>query len=389
MMPIKKILIVGNGNWGSTVYDLLTSPERHPEGVPDRDVKIYGPEMDGKKILTYGTGVAKWPDSALRDCEDADLIIFAVASKFMRDTVRAFAQYNPRHDTVLLNLAKGIVYDPDEKEIYLMHEILRDEFPEHKNIASLAGANIAREVRHKPPRLTTTKIATLKKDSKFHKTLNELFSVEMFSVRQDPSEDILSLELGSAMKNPIAFGSGVIHGYYEEEARQAGSDNPKRDSMMCNVIGDYIDVASQEGEYIFHMISGVKGMRRRIPYSVLGDLITTSISDNSRNFRAGYMRGVAQQKGEKKSIEEICQEIGQAVESVTTVNSLKDYFEHNGWQDRFIIFNNIYLIMHDLINFQDAAKTLAQGHPRVSRLQAMMEARAHRNHTRQIKKEKQ
>jgi len=174
----------------------------------------------------------------------------------MSDTVKSFAEYHPRRDAVLLNLAKGIVYDNEQKEIYLMHELLKDAFPENENIASLAGANIAKEVRHKPFRPTSTTIATLRDDKNLHERLRDLFSVYRFTVRQENPE-ILALELGSAIKNPVAFGSGVIHGYYEEEARQAGSKNPLQDSRMSNVFGDYIDVTSQEGEYMFHLIASI------------------------------------------------------------------------------------------------------------------------------------
>lgn len=378
--PISNILILGNGSWGSTIGGMLQDPGRYPADKgfsdPGYNICIYGPEMKGRDVKQDEEGNAVWSGNALEDAGKADLAVFAVPSVHMRATARSFAPYLSR-GCYVLNLAKGIVYDRERRDIDLMHEIFIQELGSYNRpwVASLAGPNIAREIQHRPYRPTVTSISTLFPNKNYHKQLRDTFSVYRFTTLQD-SPDILGLELSSALKNVIAFASGVVHGYYEEEA---GTGN---DPLIMNVIGSLIHIGPQEFEYMYHRIANAKGYRGRVPYVSLGDLVTTALSRNSRNFRAGYMRGQYQAKVEEKSIEEICEYIGEAVESVTTVESLAAYFAGMGWSDDFIVFKNIYRVMHDQFHIEESLDHLAEGHPRIARYLDRMESRARRNHER-------
>ncbi|MBW3010922.1 hypothetical protein KY326_01745, partial [Candidatus Woesearchaeota archaeon] len=249
--PIKNILIIGNGSWGSTICGMLQETERYPEEKgfvnPHYNICICGPEMKGNRPMLDGNGNAVWDEKYFCDAEKADLAIFAVPSAYMRATAASFAP-RLREDCYILNLAKGIVYDEEENDIFLMHEVLSDEMKSDKWIASLAGPNIAKEIRHTPFRPTITSIGTLYSNKQYHKLLREAFTVYRFTTLQD-SPDILGLELSSALKNVIAFASGVVHGYYEAEAG-CGFD-----PLIMNVIGSLIHIGPQEFEYMYHRIA--------------------------------------------------------------------------------------------------------------------------------------
>ncbi|MCK4670049.1 MAG: hypothetical protein KAT43_02505 [Nanoarchaeota archaeon] len=387
LKPIKNILILGNGSWGSTICGMLQDPERYPEEkgftYPGYNIKIHGPRMTiGNRPLLDQDSAAIWPEAAFIDAQSADLTIFAVPSAHMRATAHTFAAYFP-HDCYILNVAKGIVYDEKKHSVDLMHEIFIQELKSYNRpwIASLAGPNIAREIREKPFLATSTAIATLFPNKQYHELLKDTFTLHRFTTLQD-NPDILGLELSSALKNVIAFASGVVHGYYEEQASKEG----KLEVKIMNTIGSLIEISAQEAEYMYHRIAKDKGYEGRIPYIALGDLITTALSKDSRNFKAGRLRGIAQAKGDDRPIEEILDYVGEAVESVTTTNSLANYFRGKGWEKDFIVFRNIRRVMYGQIHIEEALDSLAEGHPKIARLLDAMEKRARRNHERDKRK---
>lgn len=115
--------------------------------------------------------------------------------------------------------------------------------------------------------------------------------------------DIIGVELGAALKNIVALGAGALIGLgYGDNAIAA---LVTRGLAEITRLGTALGADSRT----FMGLSGV------------GDLLVTSTSVHSRNWRAGKLLG------EGHTIESIYEEIGMAIEGLSTVIAAKELAE--------------------------------------------------------------
>src|SRR5437868_1870382 len=79
--------------------------------------------------------------SDLRDCAEADLIVFVTPSVALRDIAMRLRKVMHRPRAVLLSCTKGIEYVTGMRMSQILHEIL----PDHR-VAVLSGPNLAAEI---------------------------------------------------------------------------------------------------------------------------------------------------------------------------------------------------------------------------------------------------
>jgi glycerol-3-phosphate dehydrogenase (NAD(P)+) len=211
---------------------------------------------------------------------DMDLVVFAVASRFTRETAAKLKGLVLPHQK-LLNVAKGI----EEETLMTLSEIIEEELP-GTDVSVLSGPSHAEEVGRGLP--TTVVVASHTKETALY--LQELFMNEVFRVYTSP--DIKGVELGGALKNVIALAAGIADG--------AGCGDNTKAALITRGIAEISRLGTRMGGNI-HTFHGLTG---------IGDLIVTCASMHSRNRRAGILIG------QGKSMDEAMKEVNAVVEGV-------------------------------------------------------------------------
>lgn len=308
---IKKITILGDGGWGTTLGIILFK-----KGF---DVTIWGafPDylkiLDKKRINSRYLPQIKIPkgikfDANIIDAiKPADIIILAIPSQYMRKVIRKIKNQNLKN-TIFVSVTKGI----ENNSLKRMSQVVYDELGNIK-LAVLSGPTIAHEVAKEIP--TTAVIAA--KDKRLAKLLQEIFMTRYFRIYTNP--DIIGVELGGSLKNVIAIACGISDGLHFGTNTKA--------AILTRGLAEIKRLGKAIGanEKTFSGLSG------------LGDLVTTCISCYSRN------RSVGEQIGKGKRLNQIIQESKMVAEGVPTAKSA--YFLAKRINIDMPITNQIYHVL--------------------------------------------
>lgn len=281
---MSKVSVLGAGSWGTALSIVL--------GKNGHDVTLWSILKQEVELLReHREHIEKLPGCLLPEnveitedlesaCKGQDLIVFAVASPFVRSTAKLAAEFIPKGQ-LIVNVAKGI----EESTLDTLTDILEEELPE-REIAVLSGPSHAEEVSKSIP--TTVVVGTKKqKNAEF---IQNVFMNDFFRVYTSP--DVIGIELGGSLKNVIALAAGVVDGL-------GYGDNTKA-ALMTRGITEMTRLGLAMGGKA-ETFSGLSGV---------GDLIVTCTSTHSRNWNAGYLIG----KG--KTMKEAMEEVKQVVEGV-------------------------------------------------------------------------
>lgn len=281
---MSKVSVLGAGSWGTALSIVL--------GKNGHDVVLWSFLKQEVDLLnTHREHIEKLPGIVLPEnvtvtadlqeaCEGQDLIVFAVASPFVRSTAKMTADFIPKQQ-LIVNVAKGI----EESTLDTLTDILSEELPE-REIAVLSGPSHAEEVSKGIP--TTVVVGTKKKANA--ELIQNIFMNDSFRVYTSP--DVIGIELGGSLKNVIALAAGVVDGL-------GYGDNTKA-ALMTRGLAEMTRLGLAMGGKAETM-GGLSG---------IGDLIVTCTSSHSRNWNAGYLIG----KG--KTMQEAMDEVKQVVEGV-------------------------------------------------------------------------
>ena len=287
-MKIDKTAILGAGSWGTALAWLW--------GKDGRQISLWGNNaaraeriQKTRENSDYMPGL-RLPESVrvtseLRDCADADLIVFVTPSTVLR-TIAMRLQGALSAGAALLSCTKGIEHGTGMR----MSEILGEVFPKHK-LAVLSGPNLAVEVVRNLP--TATVIGC--RDPECAASLQTLLGSSRFRIYTNDS--ISSVELGGALKNVFAIAAGASDGL-------GLGDNTKA-ALVTRSLAEMIRLGTAMGGS-FKTFYGLSGA---------GDLIATCFSKHSRNRRVGEHLG----RGE--TLQEITSSLQMVVEGIPTTKS--------------------------------------------------------------------
>lgn len=279
---MNQIGILGAGTWGAALARLLAN-----KGF---SVTVWSAEPEKAAELSRTGKHPKLPNMLIPDsirftdrmdvaCAQADVIVFAVSSVYMRSTAR-LAKPFVRTDQLLVSVAKGI----EASTLLTMTDVLASELDGAERIVALSGPTHAEEVSIDLP----TMIVSACPNENAAKAIQDLFSTD--TMRVYTNTDILGVELSGALKNIMALAAGVSEGLgYGDNAKAAlitrGIAEMSRlgEAMGCNP----------------QTFSGLAG---------IGDLVVTAMSRHSRNNRAGYLLGTGY------SADKAAEEVGMVVE---------------------------------------------------------------------------
>lgn len=262
---MEKTAIVGAGAWGTALAWLWSKN--------GREISLWG--HNGSRVIRiretrentdYLPGI-KLPESVrvtseLSDCAGADLIVFVTPSAALREIATGLRKLISNPHAVLLSCTKGIEHVTGKR----MSQILREIFPEHL-VAVLSGPNLAEEIARDLP--TATVIGC---DDLNHATqLQRLLGSSRFRIYT--TQDVVSVELGGALKNVFALAAGISDGL--------GLGDNSKAALVTRSLTELVrlGVAMDGNANAFYGLSGA------------GDLVLTCYSERSRNHTVGKRLG--------------------------------------------------------------------------------------------------
>ncbi|MEW6423322.1 MAG: NAD(P)H-dependent glycerol-3-phosphate dehydrogenase [Bacillota bacterium] len=290
---MQKIAVLGGGSWGTALAVLLSKKVRQVALWVKRDE--LAEEINRGENVRYLPGV--FIPENVRATGDlpgvlagAEAVLFAVPSHAFRDVLRRALPGLPRR-VPLINAAKGI----EENTLLRMSEVFLEEAGGElvRLYVILSGPSHAEEVWRGMP----TAVVCASFSPEAGRAAQDLLMTESFRVYTSP--DVKGVELGGALKNIIALGTGIADGL-------GFGDNTKA-ALMTRGLAEITRLGAAMGADP-RTFAGLAGA---------GDLIVTCTSMHSRNRRAGMAIG----KG--KSLAEALLEVKMVVEGVRTTRAAR------------------------------------------------------------------
>lgn len=321
---MKNIAIIGSGSWGVALAIHLAKN--------GHKIKIWSYEKEEADLINNQRKCKFLPNVEIPDnieckldyeevIKGADLILQVTPSKFTRNIVRQYAKYVDVKKQPIIVCSKGI-----EKETTLtLDEVILQEIP-NARIGALSGPSHAEEVSIAVPTL----LVIASEDEKVKNLVQDVFMNEY--MRLYTSNDVKGVELGGALKNIIAFCSGVAAGI-------GFGDNTFAALITRGLVEiRKLGIALGGKEETFYGLSG------------LGDLIVTCLSEHSRNRKAGKLIG------QGKTIEETKKEVGMTIESIDNIEVAKELSDKLNLE--MPILNSVYDILYNNLDSKEAVKSL-------------------------------
>lgn len=219
---------------------------------------------------------------------EADTVVIVTPTNSMRSVLQSLNNQLTQPVSII-HASKGI----EPNTLKRISEIIEAEISEQylKSITVLSGPSHAEEVSLRQP--TTVTVSSMNKQA--CKAAQDLFINEYFRVYTN--EDIIGVELGGALKNIIALGTGISNGL--------GYGDNTRAALITRGLAEITRLGKAMGANPL-TFSGLTG---------IGDLIVTCTSQHSRNWRAGYALG------QGNSLQDVLDNMGMAVEGVRTTEA--------------------------------------------------------------------
>lgn len=280
-----KITVLGTGTWGIALARLLANNSH--------EVCAWS-KIEAELEMLQKTGVhPKLPSVTLPDnikyekdlavaCKDAQIIIMAVPSPFVRAVAHEASKYITNQ--IIVDVAKGI----EKESCKTLSEVIAEELPSAR-IVVLSGPTHAEEVAIDMP----TTIVSASKDAFAAQEVQKVFSTKTFRVYTN--DDVVGVEMCGALKNIIALATGISEGL-------GFGDNAKA-AIITRGVAEIKRLGSRMGcnESTFAGLAGI------------GDLVVTCTSKHSRNNKAGILLG----KG--YSANKAIEEVGMVVEGINAL----------------------------------------------------------------------
>ena len=321
-MPIR-VAVVGAGSWGTTVASLASRNTPTVLWARSKDLaeQVNVEHRNGQYLSDY-----ELPDVLRATCDlaeavgNADVVVMGVPSHGFR-AVLAEAAEHVRPWVPILSLTKGL----EQGSMLRMTEVIGELLPGHP-AGVLTGPNLAKEIMAGHPAASVVAMA----DPVISLELQRIFSTDIFRVYTNP--DVIGCELGGTLKNVMAIAAGMADGM--------GFGDNTRAALITRGLAELtrLGVAMGGDPMTF---AGLAGM---------GDLVATCISPQSRN------RGVGEQLGKGRKIEEIIEEMHMVAEGVKSSKVVLELADRHGVE--MPIAAAVASVIHDGATAADAMLAL-------------------------------
>jgi glycerol-3-phosphate dehydrogenase (NAD(P)+) len=232
--------------------------------------------------------------SEIEAATEADILVVAIPTAFLRDALGRLAGFMPAGVPVV-SVVKGI-----ENESFLRpSEIIREVLGE-RDVAALCGPSHAEEFARRLP----ASVVVAGTNPAFLSEIQALFTTDRFRVYTNP--DLVGVELAAALKNVVAIAAGICDGL-------GYGDNAKAALLTRGIVEiSRFGLAFGADPATFTGLAGI------------GDLVTTCYSGYGRNRRVG------ERLGQGAALPEILAELRGVAEGVTTCKSVYGLAQKQG-----------------------------------------------------------
>ena len=267
MRDFKKVAVVGAGAWGTSLSIILAKNveevgvwARETEVIEsvekERLNKLFLPQVKVPENVKFSSN----PQEVL---ENADMVVWVVPIHFLKSTAENFSQFI-KPNSIQVNAGKGI-----EIGTWLRpSQILSSAIPQASSHGSLMGPNIAYEVAQ--DRYAEAVVALNNHNDSIEAA--RLFCTPHFKVRA--SNDVVGVEIGAALKNIVALAAGFCDGM------KLGANT--KAIVMARGFQEIYRAAASLGAWSDSFIK---------ESAILGDVLTTCMSPDSRNRTTGERLG--------------------------------------------------------------------------------------------------
>lgn len=310
-----RVTVIGGGAFGTALSQVAKS-NRH-----EVCLWVYEPEvaqairelhenptfLPGIK-LDPGIGVTNDMAEALAG---AELVLNVVPSHLVRGVMRQAAAHIPR-EAVVATAAKGI----EDETLLTMTGVLEEVLPPEvsRRLVALSGPTFAREVAMGVP----TAIVAASHDIRVAEQVQQALSTDYLRIYSQT--DMVGVELGGAIKNPMAIAVGISDGM------ELGLNS--RAAIITRGLAEMARLGVRMGANPM-TFAGLAG---------LGDLVLTCTGDLSRNRQVGLRIG----RGERPAdITRDMKSVAEGVKNAATVYKLSQKMEIT-----MPIIEQVYLMLY-------------------------------------------
>ena len=285
------IAVLGAGSWGTALAIHLADS--------GHDVLLWGNEPEHMQLLSEQRCNQQYlPDvqfpELLQTTDDLELALTSPAWVLIAipsHAYRSFLQKNAalfKEDVGIAWASKGLEHGTGK----LIHQVVAEELPQCKKTAVMSGPTFAGEVARNLP----TSITVASESEEFSRQVSDDLHSGRFRVYL--SSDLTGVELGGSMKNVLAIAAGAADGL--------GFGANTRAALITRGLAEMMRLGEAMGGKR-ETFMGLAGM---------GDLILTCTDNQSRNRRTGLLLA------QGKTLEQVHQEIGQAIEGIKTAKEI-------------------------------------------------------------------
>mmetsp|Transcript_917 Transcript_917/g.946 ORF Transcript_917/g.946 Transcript_917/m.946 type:complete len:365 (+) Transcript_917:147-1241(+) len=258
----EKVAVIGAGSFGTSMAT-VAARNHHSVLLYARDTEqahVINTEHRNPKYLSQYPLLRniRAVTNVKEALQDATVIIFTLPAQVVYQWIADHAHLiSPT--ALMVNTAKGL----DLKRKRLLSDAVRDGIGRVQPYVVLSGPSFAKEIMQEMP--TAVVAASL---SQTHcNRVKRILHQTSFMVYT--SEDVIGVELGGALKNPLAIGAGVIQGL----------------GLGSNTMSTYVTLASLELQELCVAMGGEKDTMTGLAGA--GDLMLTAFGDLSRNRNLG------------------------------------------------------------------------------------------------------
>lgn len=262
-----KVAVLGGGSWATAIVKILLENVEHINWyMRSREkikcIKQHKHNNNYLSSVTLDTNRIALFSNITKAVENADILIFAIPSAFLKDALKKLTV--DIKDKIIVSAIKGMV----PKDNLIIGDFFNQQYDVPlESIAVISGPCHAEEVALE--RLSYLTIAS--QDLKNARLIADLLSTHY--IKTSISDDIYGTEYAAVLKNVFAIAAGICHGL--------GYGDNFNAVLISNAIQE-----------IKRFVDVVHPIKRDIKSSAyLGDLMVTAYSQFSRNRTFGNMIG--------------------------------------------------------------------------------------------------
>src|SRR5580704_1547050 len=259
----------------------------------------------------------------------ADLIVAAIPTRFLRDTLTPLARQIPA-GLPAVSVAKGLEIGTLMRPSQIILDVLGP-----REVAALGGPSHAEEIARRMP----AGVVAASSNRQLAERVQDLFNTDRFRVYTNA--DIVGVELAGAIKNVIAIAAGICDGL--------GFGDNAKSGLVTRGLVEMIRFGTTLGAEA-ETFNGLAG---------LGDLVTTCFSCHSRNRHVGECLGKGQ------PLDQVVAEMNGIAEGITTTRSIAELARQRGIE--MPIAAEVYAVLFEQKSPLEATTSLMMRPPKDER----------------------